>query len=396
MSKIVKFAVTLALALTSWGTSADYTKDLNSIPSYCQEGVTWCGAAVGEMILEGYPNGGNYVYAQSFIMARIQAHKDDTLVARKKWATDPDALRDTLNELGNEAGVNWRSQGESSPNALTFDVLYSMANTDFPAAALIFFGLHWVTVEKFITDVDPRNQNQVVLKKIGIVNPLKSPCPFSGYGGMRSVMDGSTWLTSYLYLNSPVSVVGSKWRGKFVAVTEGDAAPPGDANAEMQRTSGAIVSIGAAIEFAQNALNGEDILKVAPYSVLHQIDPLNALLVNVDGNAYYIVPYGYKDNNISIGAIIVNAYSGQFQEASVFPKPIQFISKEDAVRLASTFVCKCNISNQNVASQLVFTPSGASFTRFLPVWQIAFDSEVVFVSQDGRVFRDLPEPVPGG
>ena len=400
MARPLDLLVAFSIVLCSRPAFADYTVDLgtkNSIPSYCQEGLTWCGAAIGEMILEGYPGGVKYVHPQSYIMGRIQAHKDDTPAARKKWATDPDALRDTLQDLGGGGGVSWRSEGNAQAQSLTYDVLYSMANTDYPAAALIFFGLHWIMIEKFVTDKDPRSNNPVELKTIGIVNPLKSPCPFAGSGGLRSVMVGSTWYASYLYSRFPVSIIGSKWKGKYVAVAEGEAAPTiGMALAEMQPTEGKVISNAAALKAARGALDNLDLLKNRPYDTLGQSDPLDALLVNLDENAYYIVPFAYADSTISIGAVIVNAYSGQFQEAAVFPKPIRFLPKDEAIRLALGYVCNCSYPPESVLSKLIFKPSDASQTRFLPVWQLVVGSEVVYVSQEGKVFRNLPQSVPGG
>src|SRR6185295_14070750 len=95
------------------GARADHSVALegpNSIPSYCQENSILCGAAVGQMILEGYPNGIEHQFPQqcnsgtTCVWAKIVAHRDDS---GADWATDPDGLLETLKELGSDPGVNW-------------------------------------------------------------------------------------------------------------------------------------------------------------------------------------------------------------------------------------------------------------------------------------------------
>jgi hypothetical protein len=151
----------------------------------------------------------------------------------------------------------------------------------------------------------------------------------------------------------------------------------------------------AAVTAAREALDTVYVLKDLPYSILRQLGPLEPLLVERDKNGYYIVPFAYLDSTISLGAIIVNAYSGQFQEAAVFPKPIQFLTEDEAIRAALCYVGRCSYPAEKVSAQLIFKLSDASQTRFLPLWRLTIGSEVVYVSQEGRVYRDLPEPVPG-
>lgn len=45
----------LLVTSESWADHTIYLRDSNTIPSYCQQDGDWCGAAVGQMILEGYP-----------------------------------------------------------------------------------------------------------------------------------------------------------------------------------------------------------------------------------------------------------------------------------------------------------------------------------------------------
>src|SRR5690242_15690523 len=124
----------IVLSCPVWG---DFSLDLatqNTMPSYCQQHLTWCGAAVGEMVLEGYPAGIEHPFTQTYIWGKIQTHKDDS-AARTSWATDPDALRDTLQELGGDMGVTWKSISDTSAKAITYKILYLMAEGQFPSAS---------------------------------------------------------------------------------------------------------------------------------------------------------------------------------------------------------------------------------------------------------------------
>jgi len=364
-----------------------YLQVPNSIPSYCQETNIWCGAAVVQMILEGYPGGVEHPFTQTHIWNRIVAHRDDPGV---NWATDPDGLRDTLMELGGDPGVNWNIFPNPNAQSLIYSVTYWMTRRHYPTAVLVYGFQHWVMIDEFTTDLDPTTNSVVNLQWIQIVDPWNPPCPTSASGGVKSLMTGANWYTNYWY--TPGNIAASKWNGNYIAVIE----PPleeGVANAPKQVVKGKVISEGAAKELAMKWFKEFRIDKRDPYTILRDSEPLQPLLVNPEHRGYYIVPFGIKEGEFVQGAVFVNAYNGDFQEVGVFQKPIKYLYKDQAVKIALNYLR--TDKREKVRAQLIFQPSEQTQSRFMPVWEIMVDEVIVYVTQEGKVFDKLT-PLPLG
>lgn len=382
-------ATVCALASGALAQHDVYLETPNTVPSYCQETSIWCGAATAQMILEGYPGGVEHAFSQTYIWNRIQVHKDDPGV---NWATDPDGLKDTLMELGGDPGVSWSIFANASAQTLTHSVTYWMTNQEFPTAVLVYGFQHWVMIDGFTTDADPTQQSTVTLQYIEIVDPWNPPCPAATSGGVRSLMSGSNWYANYWY--SPGNIAASKWDGNYIAVVE---PPPsrGMATAPKQMEKGRVISAERAREAAMRAFKELRVERRAPYSILRRSKPLHSLLVNQQRKGYYIVTLGYQEGGFCQGAVLVNAYDGEFQEVGVFEKPLQYLSEDQAVRRAVSYLCACDAGRKEIRANLVFEPSEQTQTRFLPVWKIAVRESTVYVTQDGAIF-DLLTPLPLG
>jgi hypothetical protein len=90
---------------------------------------------------------------------------------------------------------------------------------------------------------------------------------------------------------------------------------------------GKLISEETAVEAARRWVAELGLLDRLPYAVLRESEPLQPLLVNAERKGYYIVPFGYSE-----GAILINAFDEEFQEAGVFQRPMKYISRERAVR----------------------------------------------------------------
>ncbi|GAB4535668.1 MAG: hypothetical protein Fur0020_03160 [Thermodesulfovibrionia bacterium] len=366
-----------------------YLQVPNSVPSYCQETGIWCGAATGQMILEGYHGGVEHPFTQTHVWNRIVAHRDDPGV---NWATDPDGLKDTLMEIGGDPGVSWNIFHNSNAQSLMYSVTYWMTQRRYPTAVLVYGFQHWVMIDGFTTDVNPTTNTTVNLQFIEIVDPWNPPCPAATSGGVRSLMSGSNWYSNYWY--TPGNIPASKWNGNYIAVIE----PPlneGLAKAPRQVEEGGVISEGEAIERAVRWIKEFQIEKRKQYEVLKGTKHLKPLLVNQKHKGYYIVPLGYRDGELTQGAILVNAYNGDFQEVGVFQKPIKYLPEDQARRIALNYLCACKEKKERIRTQLIFQPSEQTQSRFMPLWAITIGKVTLYVTQEGKVFERLT-PLPLG
>lgn len=377
--------LTLCFALMAGTSLGQYTTDLvvpNSIPCYCQETGISCGAATAQMILEGYPGGVNHVYTQTHIWNTIQTYLDDPGV---NWATDPDGLAYTLMDLGPGANVHWVVFHKPDRNELLFSVAYWMAQREYPVATLVYGFQHWVAVTGITTDVSPLTNTTVNLQWIRIFNPASSPCPTASSGGVDSTMNSAKWFTNYWY--APGNIPASKWDGNYIAVIE-PPIPSGRVEGEPNKVStGEVISPAAAIDYAYQWLDMYNLTET--YRAFAHITALEPLLVNSEQDGYYAVPFGYKEGDFSLGAILVNAYTGEFQEIGTFSQPRRLLQMDDAVRLALNYL-RCDCEAEVVDARLRFQPSMQTNTPFLPVWEVfiyhpELEARSLLVSMDGMV-----------
>ena len=334
----------------------------NSIPCYCQETNIWCGAATAQMIMEGYPGGVDNVYTQTFIWNTIQTYLNDPGV---NWATDPDGLRDTLMDLGAGPGVNWSIHAEPNSSDLLYNVAYWIEKREYPVATLVYGWQHWIVIVGIETDVNPTTTTTVNLQNIRIFNPSNNPCPTATSGGVDSTMNDTQWFSSYWYAagNYPAS----KWHGNYIAVIEPPVQNGTVKKPEKKISQGRLISPDQAIEYAYRALKENKFAET--YRVFNNIKHLKPILVNQKRNGYYAIPFGYEQGNISHGAILVNAYTGEFQEIGQFTQPKTLLGEDEAIRLALNYT-KCDCESYVEYAHLVFQPSMQTNTPFLPVWEV--------------------------
>jgi hypothetical protein len=139
------------------------------------------------------------------------------------------------------------------------------------------------------------------------------------------------------------------------------------------------------------------------YQALRGTVPLEPLLVNREKNGYYMVPFGYREGRLSQGALLVNAYSGEFEEIGVFQRPITYLDRERAIGLGLCFSCTGDEKRRAEAqerremanAELIFRTSAQTQSRFMPVWRVQVRDRVVYVTQQERVFVELMPMQPG-
>lgn len=117
--------------------------------------------------------------------------------------------------------------------------------------------------------------------------------------------------------------------------------------------------------------------------MLKNVEVSNALLVNENFRGYYLVPLADKSKKENVGAIIVNAYNGDFEEIGVFQHPIVFLDDKAAIQIAIK-ECECG---EFKSTRLVVHPRLRSQSRYIPIWKISFEFRNVYVSQTGTVIQ---------
>jgi len=377
---------------------ADYTINLN-VPLYGQDTGYYCGAASSQMIMMGYPNAASrQCFAQDQIYTTIQTKKQDN-----GFYTDPDGLRDTLMSLNPPPALGHFSIfSDANSGTVMHDMLYWMSVRNYPSAALINGGDHWVVVTGFQTDVNPQTGN-AVLQSIDINDPSPpdgaphdNPCTAADEGNEGGIVrhaTGASWFSNDW--QNP-NKWGTKWLNKFVAVVE----PPamkGSISARKEAEKGDVISAEAALGLVAKHIKERKLTENRKFSFLNRAKATRALLANRTHKGFYLVPLEYEDRR-SPGAILLNAYTGEFQEIGAFPTPLEYLTEKEAVNIAVCSIRK-KPAKRPVA-ELVYKASEQMKSRYRPVWKVTMvvgRSEIIrYVSQLGEVFTEITPLVVGG
>jgi len=351
-----------------------------AVPEYPEEALTWCGPATGKMLMEGYPTGSCTVLQEDIWMS-IQANKVES-----QWDTDPVGLKEALKTLCPPAST-WSVHSRTDAEALMHSVAYWMTVNNYPAAGLMStaphngytaHSEHWVAIRGIITDDNPTTHSSTPLRFVWFNDPAVD----LGDPALVRFVSGATWYSEQF----PVSKAGSSYIGRYVAVIE----PPeftGRLVAPMQMLIGKLITPKAAREFAKRWITQYKLTDYESYQSLRNAVQLEPLLVNAGHGGYYIVPYSNdKDQRLASSAIIVNAYSGDFQEVGSFA-PVSYLSKEEAIKLTAQQLGK---KTGNISAELVYPQGERVVSRYFPLWKVTADNHSYGVSRQGKFMNTLP------
>jgi hypothetical protein len=380
-----------------------FTKDLSgNVPLYGQEECFWCGAASGQMARNGYPNAADRLfYTQLNVWNTIQVH-NSTTPADVGWATDPHGLTGCLQSLSNPPGVHWVEFANASRDALLFSILYWMNRLGYPAPVLVNQGGHWIVIVGFVTDVEPVAGSSPTLQMITVHDPEPHNV------GTATTQTAAQWFAGYW--NGSIIYSGT-WHDRYVAVIE----PPiqkGTVRVKRAtRTGTKLLSPAQAVEAARKAIAELKLGEQSRYSLLtrRDVEPLEPMVVrdqpprsrarNVPH--YYIVPFGFKQEMHERGArlarvcVLVNAYTGAFEEVTAFGSPIRYLPREEALGVVAAALQTSPDRLRNAEATLVFQPSDITHVRTYPFWQVKIGRRTVFVDQLGEFYGKLLPSIPG-
>ncbi|MGA2488761.1 MAG: hypothetical protein ABSF99_01045 [Anaerolineales bacterium] len=381
-----------------------YTKDLSAnVPLYGQEQCYWCGAASAQMSRNGYPNAANRLfYTQQNLWNIIQVY-NSTVPADQGWATDPEGLQGCLQSLANPPSVGWDVFADANQNSILFDILYWINQREYPAPILINKGGHWVVIVGFETDVEPIDGSTPTLQSITINDPEPHNI------GTHSQFTAAQWFSGPW--NGTIDFAGT-WYQKYVAVVE----PPIKKGMVMaktvKRTGKELLSPAQALEYAQKWIAEMGLAEKPQYRLLadKNVNALEPVLVREEIPGikaeegfphYYIVPFGNKSELHQRGVravrvcVLVNAYTGNFEEVTTFGAPIRYLPKQEALQIVSAALQAKPSALRNVQAELVFQSSDITHIRTYPFWQITLKDRIVYVDQLGRLYGKLLPSIPG-
>lgn len=391
-----------------------------NVPLFGQQSCCWCGAASAQMIMDGYPNASDrLLYPQgpptvppglTNCWDVIQANKstNPTDIAQQ-WCTDPIGLKACLMTLNPPPGGHWAIFADANRDVLMFDVLYWMNQNNFPVAALINGGQHWIVIVGYLTDVQPVANSTPTLQKITILDPEPHDV------GTQTIMTGDVWYATK-FANS-VAFAGS-WLNQYVAVVEPPVTKARVKVMEIKRIGEKIILPEEAIESARKAIDALDLAKNPSYAVLKKkgMRNLQPILVREEIKLgleeervpyYYIVPFGFERETGECGValarfcVIINAYTGQFEEITAFGKPIRYLPEEEAIDVVAKALdlkkeeTRKMLAGQAMRATLIFQPSEITHIRTYPFWKITVKERSLYVDQLGKLYGTIEPAHPG-
>jgi len=380
-----------------------FTKDLSgNVPLYGQEQCVWCGAASGQMARNGYPNPADRLfYAQVNVWNTIQVN-NSTAPADSGWATDPHGLTGCLQSLSNPPGVHWVEFAYASRDQLLFEILYWMNQREFPAPVLVNQGGHWIDIVGYVTDVEPVGGSSPTLQMISVHDPEPHNV------GTATTQSAAQWYAGYW--NGSIIYSGT-WLNQYVAVIE----PPTEKGKvrvqRVTRTGTKLLTPAQAIEAAKKWIAELKLGEQSRYSILSRRDvqPREPMVVedrpprsrarNVPH--YYIVPFGFKKETHERGTglarvcVLVNAYTGAFEEVTAFGSPVRYLPGEEALRIVAAALQTTNDQLRKAETTLMFQPSDITHVRTYPFWRVKIDRRTVYIDQLGQLYGKLLPSIPG-
>jgi hypothetical protein len=375
-----------------------------NVPVYGQQFCIWCGAACAQMIMNGYPNPADRVFhPQVDCWNTIQVH-NSTAPADAAWATDPEGLEGCLMDLNPPPPPgSWHVFMNSDRDALMFWILYYMNKYEYPVTTLINRGGHWVVIVRYVSDVEPVAGSTPNLQTITKYDPEPHNV------GSVSTMSAAVWYaTDWI---GPVQYAGS-WHNNYVAVIEPPETEGRVKVARVTRIGAEIITPERAVEYARTWIRKLQLGEKPPYTLLRKKGIINLQPIVVreeirpgleEENVphYYIVPFGFE-RETEYGAvpnaricIIVNAFTGDYEETTVFGKPVRYLTEKEAINTIAKAMGLKKEEIQEIKATMMYQPSDITHIRTYPFWKITIRERVLYVDQLGKVYRTIKPSVPG-
>lgn len=367
-------------------------------PYYTQTTSYYCGAASAQMILNSEKLG-IYVPSQATLYNYIHPRNQCS-----NWYTDPKGLKDVLN---NYAGTkaHFVVSALANQNDGVKKLAYTIDKYGVPPASLIYGCMHWVVVRGVITDVQPTTSSSYTINGFFVNDPWYGSTSL----GENKYIDIAHWKSDYF---TGCGWCGSPGGDKYISVVDPDPLPKVMVKfPSVMPRKAAVISPRMAQERAMvlmkqfNKQKGFQQQFGEALGIINTSrvgDPVLVKRSDETRNAYYIVPL--LKGALTSGAILLDAYSGQFQEATYVKQPLEYTNKlqastatrifrqklpelkirpelnkmlkiEPVRKISPTMVAKKADSQMKTFRELNIKPSEVTISKVELVWQPSEESQ---------------------
>jgi hypothetical protein len=210
--------------------------------------------------------------------------------------------------------------------------------------------------------------------------------------------------------NGAVIYTGT-WLNKYVAIVE----PPtrgGKVRVKrVKRTGRRLLPAARAMERARQAIRDRRLAERRQYALLAHpdVEMLPPMLVREElarSRAqqvpyYYIVPFalrrewGDRGGRLARVCVLVNAFTGDFEEITAFGGPVEYLSREEALNVVGSALRTDRRGLRDAEVTLMFQPSDITHVRTFPFWRIKVGAKTFYVDQLGKFYGKLLPSIPG-
>lgn len=306
--------------VTSIMLSGCWIKNIDT-PYYTQDTSYYCGAASAQMILDSDKIG---IYEDQDILYEDYIHPHNVCSG---WATDPEGLRYVLNQYY-PAGYFIVHKPLDADTGIK-KVAYTIDKYDVPPASLINNCGHWVVVRGTFTDVQPTTAiGSFAVYGFFVNDPWYGATSL----GENKYIDVNTWKDDYFTGCSGWCAASGT---RYISVVDPSPVPPlklilpkpaarrdviiSESEAKKKVAQYLKIFMGYE-EFRKNFDVSYDVMQESAINT-----PILVQRSDKTKDAYYIV--SLLQDEMTNGAVLIDAYSGQLKELSFVSEPIDYSSK---------------------------------------------------------------------
>ncbi|MGD0014621.1 MAG: hypothetical protein ABSD56_09370 [Bryobacteraceae bacterium] len=327
---------------------------------YCVGTDGWGGAAALQMVANtcaGLP--GRQYIPQSQIWASVQALNRPGEPA-PGWYCDPQGVLASLQPPTAFLGIcgGWVDASNANRDYVLGTMLYWIDHYKYMALVSTGPFEHWQVVRGFWSDVQPTwpPATPIALNELYLYDP-DYPC------GTKIVSAG-TWVSDPAYWGTPVNRPGSNWHGKYVLVGE----PPTfhvPVRVRAHRVTGTIIPFERALQGLRTWAGSSEAARGLGVREAVQRE-VEQVLVSRERGSYYLVSVKLGDGRQA--DVILNAYSGEFEEMRLLPAPRLLRQSDAQLRgLLQEQLTRANFRLTSVAvPEYVLDPELSGLDRYSP------------------------------
>lgn len=344
----------------------------------------YTGPAAVKMILESpliNSAPGYVVKTQDELWAFINTHNDPAWTAIYPGNhTDPIGIRECLKEYDTRPGFTYVIYDTSLYSAeISQKIVFTLDHYSVPPAVPIDGGLNWVAVLGVQTDVDPSSGPYTI--DYFIINDPRDPILGNNRYISYTAWENSGPASVFLHIATPNPYPDNL---KKMAICDPKPLEPLRLKApKLERKRTSILSPEEAKNAALKAITKYRLLAKPEFKMAQEwLKGSKPILVRRNAGSiksdYYIVPLVDKRSIASkmiFGAILIDAYSGDFLEASCPKKPISYPYLDTQNQARTIFIKRIQeqegVLEKDIQAEiptLIWEP-GMSVNPYFPVWE---------------------------